>query len=204
MKACKAVTSILGAAALALMVVQAWAADDEGWYAGISVGYADARSACDGVPVSCDGKDRSLRLSGGYQFTKNWAIEAAYVDLGKATASGTIGGVAVSASAKSRGLELSAVGSLPLAEGWSAYGKLGLFRWDVDVTASAVIPGIAAAGASASDSGVSATFGAGLQYDFTKQVGTRLGWQRYARVGDAATTGRSDVDVLGVGLQIRF
>ncbi len=77
-------------------------AQDAGFYAGGSIGQAKANQGCDGIPISCDNKDTSWQISGGYQFNKNFGVELGYVDLGKVTASGTIAGFAVSGNVKAK------------------------------------------------------------------------------------------------------
>ncbi len=178
-------------------------AQDTGFYAGIGVGQSDAKDACAGAPISCDNKDTGWKIFGGYQFNKNFGAEVGYVDFGKATANGVISGVAVSANAKAKGWEFLGVGTLPIADKFSAYGKLGFFRWDADVSATASIPGFAVT-ASASDKGTDLTYGIGLKYDFFKSASGRLEWQRYKDIGNTATTGKSDVDLISLGLVFKF
>ena len=178
-------------------------AQDAGFYAGAAVGQSRAQDVCVGVTISCDDKDTSWKIFGGYQFNKNFGAEIGYVDLGNFTANGVITGVTVSADASAKGWEFLGVGTLPIADNFSAYGKLGFFRWDVDVSASGAIPGFTAA-ASASDSGYDITFGLGLKYDFTKNVGARLEWQRYNDIGNTSTTGRTDVHLYSLGIVFKF
>ena len=149
--------------------------------------------------ISDDDRDRGGKIFGGYQFNKNFGAELGYVNLGKATASGVILGVPVTVSEKAKGFELLGVGTLPLADKFSAYGKLGFFRWDVD--ASATIGGLSA---SLSENGTDLTYGIGLKYDFAKNIGARLEWQRYKDLGNNATTGKSDVDLVSIGIVFKF
>lgn len=179
-------------------------AQDAGFYAGIGVGRSELKDACAGITISCDDTDTGWKLFGGYQFNKYLGAELGYVDLGKATASGTILGVAVSATAKAKGWEFLGVGTLPIADKFSVYGKAGLFRWDVDVSATGVVPGFAPVAVGASDKGTDFTYGIGLKYDFTKSIGARVEWQRYKDVGNDATTGKSDVDLLSLGIVFKF
>jgi hypothetical protein len=46
---------------------------------------AALRTTCDGVPVSCDGKDKGWRLFAGSQFHRNFAVEAGYFNIGEAS-----------------------------------------------------------------------------------------------------------------------
>jgi opacity protein-like surface antigen len=68
-------------------------------------------------------------------------------------------------------------------------------RWDVDLSGD---------GGSIAETGTSITFGLGFQYNFTKRLAARAELQRYSDVGNDHTTGKSDVDVLSIGLVIKF
>lgn len=178
-------------------------AQDAGFYAGAAVGQSRVKDACEGLPIACDDKDTGVKIFYGYQFNKNFGAEVGYVHLGKATANGVIQGVTVSDSIKAKGLEVLGVGTLPIADKFSAYGKLGFFRWDVDMTLTETYPNYSIA-YSVSDSGTDLTYGLGLKYDFAKNIGARLEWQRYKDLGNPETTGKSDVDLISLGIVFKF
>jgi OmpA-OmpF porin, OOP family len=95
--------------------------------------------------------------------------------------------------------ELVAVGSLPVAERFSLFGKLGLYRADTDVS----IAFTGAGTATDNDSNTDLTFGVGARYDFTRNLGLRAERQRYSDV-KAGDFGDSNVDVLSLGIIYRF
>lgn len=183
------------ALALACPAIQAFGQDSH-FFVGAAVGSSNKRDGCDGLPggVSCDHKDAGWKLFGGYQFNKYLGAELGYTDLGKVKASG--GGL--SAKAKIDGFELTGVGTLPLADKFSAYAKLGFIRSDVDTSAK-----FAGVKVSEKDHSTDLTFGLGLRYDFTSSVGARLEWQHYDNVGNSST-GKSDVNLLSVGVLFKF
>ncbi len=95
--------------------------------------------------------------------------------------------------------EIVGIGSIPIAERFSLYGKVGLYMADTDID-------IAFAGlgsVSDSDDNVDLTFGFGARYDFTRNFGVRAEWQRYSDV-KAGDFGKFDVDVMSVGILYRF
>ena len=47
------------------------------------------------------------------------------------------------------------------------------------------------------------TYGFGVRYDFSREVGVRGEWQRYSKVG-GGDIGKSDVDVISVGVVWNF
>src|SRR5438309_5844075 len=124
--------AMLGAAVMAAPAVSmAQARGDTGWYAGITVGQTDVKDVdCGGL--SCDKKDTAFRILGGYQINRNFAAELGYHDLGKvkATAPGA------SLDVKANAWELVGIGAWPVANQFSVYGKLGLYRGEVKAGAS--------------------------------------------------------------------
>lgn len=163
---------------------------ERGWYAGGSIGQSKADCDVSTFPgASCDDTDTAFRVFGGYTFNKYLGAELGYADLGKVTA--TVG--SLSAEIKSTAWDIVAVGTIPVADKFSLYGKLGFYQGDSK--ASGVASG------SDSSSGMTYTVGAG--YDFNKNLGMRVDWQRYTDVG-GDTVGKSDVDVIGVGVVYRF
>jgi OOP family OmpA-OmpF porin len=171
-------------------------AQDQGWYLGAHIGQVKAKDACDGagaLGLSCDNKDTAWRILGGYQLNRNLAFELGYNDGGEVSVSG--GGVSVSIEAKL--WDLVAVGSWPFTPNFSAYGKLGLYRADTDLTSdTALIP-------SASESNTDLTYGIGVRWDFTRNLAVRAEYQIYKDVG-GGDIGESDAEVMSVGVIWRF
>jgi OOP family OmpA-OmpF porin len=176
--------AILGLASTMAFVGPAFA-QDQGWYAGLTFGQSKAKDACEGVP-DCDDKDTAWRILGGYQFNKNLAVELGYTDLGEASATG--------ASIEATAWEVVAVGSWPFTPQFSAYGKVGMYRGEVDASA----PGI-----SLSESNTDLTYGIGVRWDFAKNLGLRAEYQIYSDVG-GGDIGESDAEVISVGVIWRF
>ena len=170
-------------------------AQDSGWYVGANVGQSNFKDGCtdiSGPGVSCEDTDTAFGVFGGYQFNKYFGAELGYTELGKVTASGS----GINAELKAKGFELLAVGTFPINEQFSVYGKLGLFAWDVDASASGF--------GSESETGTDVTYALGVQYNFTKKFGVRAQYQQYKDVGKDDTTGKSDVDVISVGVVFKF
>ena len=189
--------------------------DTRGWYGGINLGRGIAAmggSEIDGA-LARQGLTSTTTLSRhetaysillGYQFNPAFALEGGYTRVGSykfnsgvtAPAAGTVNG-----SWGVHGLSLAAVGTMPLREKWSAFGKAGLLYSRVTLNAGASSGAITAAETHQTNG--SLFLGAGFGYDFTRKFGARLEWNRYFGVGDAST-GRGDVDVFSVGLIYRW
>lgn len=186
--------AVLGVAS-AMLVAGPALAQDQGWYAGLTLGQSKQKDACDGVSgagISCDDKDTAWRILGGYQFNKNLAVELGYTDVGEVSASGTF-----SASIEAKIWELVAVGSWPFTPNFSAYGKLGMYRGDTDFSTNNP------AFANESESNTDLTYGIGVRWDFTKNLGARAEYQIYKDIG-GGNIGEGDVDVISVGVIWKF
>jgi len=183
-----AATMALPAAAMAQ------SAPDTGWYAGGSIGQSEVKDGCSGltgVPgISCDEKDTAWKIFGGYQLNRNFAAEFGYTDLGEISASG----FGVNVSAETTAWELSGIGSWPLTNQFSVFGRLGFYRAETE--------GRSNVGVSADSDNTGLTFGVGVQYNFSRNLGLRGEWQRYSDVGENGD--ESDIDVLGVSLVWKF
>jgi OOP family OmpA-OmpF porin len=191
-------------------------AQDQGWYMGIGIGQSKAKqvgscSDLNGVlnpGFSCSIKDTSTgaKLFGGYQFNQYVAAEGSYVNLGKFTmsANGTVGATSVTASGsdKPSGFSVDAVGTWPITPEFGVLGRIGVFRWTLDDSASVSGGGISLS-TSNKPTGTSADFGVGAKYDFAKNMGVRAEFQRFKSIGNS-TTGKSDVDLLSVSFVYRF
>ena len=177
----------------AVLIAAPAIAQDRGFYAGLSLGQADAKNFCDdlaGTGISCDGKDTAWKIFGGYQFNRHFAAELGYTDLGEANAS--VAGLRE--TIKANAIELVAVGMLPVVDRFSVYGKLGLYRGETEDETNF--------GFSAKETNTDLTFGFGARYDFGR-LGVFGQWQRYADIG-GGDIGESDVDVISIGVLFRF
>jgi len=185
--------AVLGVASAMLVAAPAFA-QDQGFYAGLTLGQSKQKDACDGIGggASCDDKDNAWRILGGYQFNKNLAVELGYNDLGEVSASG-----AFSASIEAKAWEVTAVGSWPFTPQFSAYGKLGLYRGETDFSTNNPAFG------SESETNTDLTYGIGVRWDFTKNLGVRAEYQIYKDLG-GGNIGESDVNVISIGGIFRF
>ena len=169
------------------------AAQDTGFYAGFHLGQATLKDFCSGLSgpgISCDEKDTSWKILGGYQFNRNLALELGYADLGEAT----IAGPGIGGTLEATAFEVVAVGMLPVMDKFSLYGKIGIYRGDTEANGL---------GGSASETNTDLTFGVGARFDFTRNLGVRAEWQKYQDMG-GGVIGEGDVDVVSVGLLWRF
>jgi len=172
-------------------------AQESSWYVGLGIGYLKSDEGCPGAATgaTCDDKATTWKIFGGYQFNSYLGIELGLSDMGDWPASVTGLGPA---TAKFRVFETVLVGTLPLGQRFSVYGKAGAYQWDADYEFPAGVAG------SADANGNDYTVGAGVKFNFTRNTALRLEWQRYNKVGDRATTGSFNADVFGVGALVSF
>jgi OOP family OmpA-OmpF porin len=161
---------------------------DLGFYAGASVG--QSKADCPGGG-SCDDKDTAYRIFGGYKFHPNIAVEGGYAPLGERSSSRPGGNVTAEANA----WDIVGVGSWPLGNNFSILGKLGFYNAEIK------LGGLVSGKKTTTD----LTYGVGGQYDFNRNLGLRLEWNRYSGVKFAGPSGGdTDIDVLSVGALWRF
>lgn len=204
----------LSAISLAVLTSTGALAQDTGWYAGAQVG--STRAAVDNARITSgllgsgltvtsildDERSRGYKLFGGYQLNPNLAVEGGFFDLGEfGFRANTLPAGSLSGNIKLRGLNLDLVGTLPLTERFSVFGRLGVTRTqarDTFVGTGAVR--VLDPNPRSRDTNLKA--GVGVQYAFTPALSVRAELERY-RVDDAIGN-RGDVDMASVGLIYRF
>lgn len=135
-------------------------AADKGFYAGAGVGQSFVDEG------AYDDEDTAFSVFGGYQFNRYFGLEGGYADFGKLESRGA--GPELEASS----VYLTAVGTLPITDKFSAYAKAGIQRWDLDTAIPSVV-------GNSDDSGTDPTYGLGVQYRFTDHVALRGEYSRF-------------------------
>ena len=168
------------------------------FYAGAEAGISSYKNGCTDAGSlgfsSCDARDRAWKLLGGYEINRNFAAEFAYVDLGELKASTPAG---IDTRLMAYAWELSVIGAIPI-NALSLYARLGGYYGRTDL-----------AGASTGyATGSNITYGLGIQYYFTRNLGARAEWQRYSQVSarsdQTGVQGASDIGTATLGVLWRF
>ena len=209
-------TAAAGLIVLSTLAGQAFAQQPQrGWYAGVSAGQSSADVDSNGLvvigatasTVSVEDTDTAFKVYGGYRFGRHLAVEAGYADLGSfgATRNVTSPGIgSVKAETAVSGIFGQAVGILPLGERFSLFGTAGLFANEVKTTLSSSGGVVLVGQRSASNSDVNLKLGVGAGFDFTPKFGMRVELERFFELGDDSVGGKSDVDLLSIGIVFRF
>ena len=154
-------------------------ADD--WYAGIGFGKSENKTRPANLGVtdstsSLDNEDSSWKVFGGYRLWDEYvAVEVSYADLGKTEVSGTTGGSAASGVQEITTFTIGLTGYVPIVDTFGAIIHLGFSRNDSKTTAT-----VGGVGTFSGATDFEGYYGAGLQYDFSKQFGVRAEWERFS------------------------
>lgn len=181
---------LAAAAALFSLPAAAQKAPETGFYAGGGLGKSSFKDGCR-LGGSCDDGDTAIKIFGGYQINKYFAGEFGFVDLGRAKSSA--GGA--TDEFKAHAWELSAIGGVPVMERLSVFGRFGLYFADAEENSNFA--------GNSSHSNNDLTYGFGVRYDITRNLGVRGEYQRYSNVGGGNLL-KTDVDVLGLNVLWMF
>ena len=204
----------LGMAGLAVLSSAGVSAQDSGWYAGANLGRSAATidderinrsllgSGFSSSSIADDDRSTGYKIFGGYQLNKNFAVEGGYFNLGNfGYTATTVPAGTLDGRIKLQGLNLDLVGTLPLSEKFSVFGRAGLnyaqardsFRGTGAVQVMNPNP---------RKNDTNYKVGLGLQYALSESLAVRAEAERY-RVNDAIGN-RGHVDLVSVGLIYRF
>jgi OOP family OmpA-OmpF porin len=204
----------LSMVALAIITSGVALADESGWYAGANAGPSTAKiddariisgltdSGATSVTVADSDRDTSYKIYGGYRFNKNFAIEGGAFDLGNFGFRASILPLgALTGNIHLRGLNLDLVGTLPLTDRLSVFGRMGANYAQTRDSFSGT-GAVAVLNPNPSEHDTNPKVGLGLQFAFDDSLALRAEVERY-RVNDAVGN-KGDIDVVSVGLVYRF
>ena len=187
---------------------------NDGWYGGLRLGRTtenlgggaiDSALGNQGLAgaSALDHRATGWGLFAGYQVNRNFALEGGYDQLGRFNYSSAVSSPAadtVSGRFDAHAFDLSAVGILPIAPGWSAFGKAGIAYSEAKLDAGSTG---AVAVSSQHHWSTEPLLGGGISVDVTRNVFVRAEWDRFLHVGDS-NTGRGDIDMYTVGVGYHF
>lgn len=178
---------------LAVSTMSVAFAEDALNYVGASIGQTDFNNNNLGNinPTSKDKKDTGWKLFLGFPLTQTFSLEAGYMDLGKESASAG----ATAATANANVFNLVGIARFPVTDRISMFGKLGGYRWSMDSRIGT---------STATDDGFNFTYGLGGQFSVNKDIGVRVEWEQFRKLGYKLTTGEANVNFISVGLVYNF
>jgi opacity protein-like surface antigen len=162
-------TATLLSAVIATPAFAAPASADSGVYGGITVGTSKTDNPYTTIPVTTKDTATVGGVLLGYQYTKNWGVEGFFTGAGKLAAQNAAGTLTGTGSSDAFGVNV--VGTAPLNDSFSLYGKLGFASTRTSASSSnAAIAGRTLSGI---------TGGLGGQFTVNKSVSIRLGVDTY-------------------------
>ncbi len=198
--------------ALCLFFALPAAADQAGWFVGLSLGKSGPSfetTPIQSIPTRED-RDNGYKLWGGYKFNRNFGAEVSYIESGKLSLTGTgdlpCGGAACPAAPalpysqfiRSKGVQLVGTGTLPVTEKFGLFSKLGAVYANTDNQCI-----VGSFSCSSSGRNADLTYGLGLSYELAKNFSVRSEWERM-RLGDRARFGENDVNFFTIGAGYKF
>lgn len=161
------------ALAFAALAAIGSSASAQGLYVGASGGMSKFDVDCTGTS-QCDKSDSAYKVFGGYQINDGFAVEAAYVSVGKTDASVDLTpGLRASLDTKVTGFDVAGVVRAPFGSQWHGFAKLGLTSYEAksNLRVNNAFYG------SDKDDGWKPLFGLGVSYAVSKQLGVRAEWE---------------------------
>ena len=195
------------AAACIVAVAPTTHAEDAGWYVGAGIG--QSRSSIDDAGPFFERNDEwvdSWSLTGGYRFSRWFALEAGYMSLGTLTfrSDTSVPDVFdVDTKVKVEGFNAALVGSLPLGSAFDLHGRFGVLFSDTDLNIVFPDSGFRQ---SASGNDRDVFYGAGVAWHANENWSLSLDYQRYLDVGpdDRFPSSESDVESVGINAFFKF
>lgn len=182
------------------------------WYGGFNVGQTResindgliANSELNGslTAITDDRRDNGYKLFAGYQLSDHFAVEAGYFDLGQfgfRAVTEPMG--ALKSRTKTRGFNIDLVGSVPITDDLSAFGRVGAHYTEAKDRfqgSDAVI--VTDRHRRVHDANIK--WGGGLQYDVTPKLAMRIEAERYA-INDLMEKNGS-INLYSLGMLYRF
>jgi OOP family OmpA-OmpF porin len=192
---------IIATAVLSAFAAPAFAGsiDMTNFYAGVTLGVGNANFTAPAASTVVIDNPKSKPVYGallGYRYNKNLAVEVAYTGASYFNTTTALGAKYLS---KQIVFAVTAVGTYPVTDAFSVYGKLGVARASSENNAVA----------EQNTTRIGATYGVGAEYKFTPNIAARFGVDRYAVTATIptvvpATQQNSNATTVNAGLIYSF
>lgn len=166
----------------------------EGFTVGVDFGRTEARNACRNI-TNCSDADTGPKVELGYSFSENFGVELGYTSFGTLVDSGDS---TARISQDARAITASALGSIPLNEWFSLYGRAGLGWYKTD--GSGTIQGLPVD----DNDGTTPYFGIGGKFTFSDRFALRVEFQRFTNISSNIGGSDDDVQALFGGVVFRL
>lgn len=174
--------------AAALTSAPALAQTNSSGYVGLNIGKPDYKLPCT-AGFNCDDPNTSYHIYTGGSMNSWLGAEVGYLYLGRSDRQG--------GTTRGQGLNLSLVGTVPLAQSFKLFGKVGATWGRTTVSANPL------SGEPTGDkNSLGPSYGVGAQYDISNSWALVLQWDRNSM--KFAGRGREDIDATSLGVKYKF
>ena len=132
------------------------------------------------IRYEIDDKSIGFDVGAGYSFGENVAIEGSFFYLSEGDWRVSDSSTSVSGTFDAYGLAAATVLRLPIGDSFGLFGKLGAYRWEVEVSTL---------GISVENDGVDVLAGAGVDFRLNDSTALVAGYDHYNDVGQTAYVG---------------
>lgn len=188
------------------------------WYAGANAGESRTKINGDNLSVQfldfgysdaktqTDTRSTAFRVFGGYQLNRYIGVEAGYADLGESNIRANVIPTGVfERRIKTTGFDVSVVGTLPVTSKFALFARAGAFMSERKTSfATSGDVELLASVQGSTERQTKATFGAGVTYDFTKNIALRAEVSQTRKYPDELLSQNQNIDVYSMGVQYRF
>lgn len=159
--------------------------------------------------------DTGYKFGFGAKINDNFSVEINYVDFGtfdvkskylgvlSQEASADLGEIVTvhSADVDVSGLDISLLGFVPINDQFSFFGRIGILSWDADFNFSLSVQGQGSGSFGESEDGNDLSFGLGLQFKPSENLGLTFGYDKY---DFDMEDDNSKIDFIHAGLKFYF
>jgi OmpA-OmpF porin, OOP family len=188
------------------------------WYGGITAGESRTKLNADNLntqfldfgysdaQTQTDTRGAAFRVFGGYQLNRYIGIETGYADLGKSSIrTNVVPTGTFERRIKTTGFDISVVGTLPVTNKFALFARAGAFMSErkTSFATSGDVELLSGVHGS-TERQTKATFGAGVSYDFTKNIALRAETLQTRKYADELLSQNRNIDTYSIGVQYRI
>lgn len=191
-----------------------WTTDQEQNELDLIATLEETGAEIDALSVDTQDSDTGYNFTFGYRFNRYLAAELGLVQFGslESTARADMDfddgngfiPVSLKLAFSAGGPMISAIGILPLNDNFEFYGRLGYMFTSSERELSSRVDGQSGGFGSAKGDSQDVVLGLGAAYHFNQIYSLRLEYQQLDELGEENRTGLEDLDVIGLGLVVRF
>lgn len=144
----------------------------------------------------------AVLIGAGYKFTPHASVELGFMKVSDYTYKANFAQGTATDVFSATGVGVNLVGYAPLGETVTAYGKLGVWSFNIDETATVSAGGFGQASQSASST--TPMLGLGVDFKVAHNLSLRVEYDYFNKVGDDKTMGSTKLGFFSGGIAVSF